>query len=549
MIVNKNIIRTNFIKNSIQYTLRYHFTARERTLPRIKNSTTILYTSPTITGQRLFYSTKSNAATSTIEENGGGTTNAVADDDVRTPIEEYDRLVRINRLRDDPHQRSIISSLSNLYESLKYYTPPSSSRSTSMSKLTDIKRKFLNIFNQNKATKVNETDVPVGIYLYGDVGCGKTMLMDLFYSTIPSHLSKKRIHFHQFMQYVHKRSHEIIKEHHLDDKKDVDSIPILANEISQISNILCFDEFQVTDVADAMILRRLLTLLLSPDKHGIVLFATSNRSPDELYINGVQRESFIPCIELIKDRTKVILLDSEVDYRKIPRPMSSVYTYPTKESGLKWDSKEFNEIKRAHIKEWYDYFAQDRRHQKRKDRRQKGDNNAEKFKDYSLTIWGREFKVPLCSPPRVAQFTFKELCGQPLAAGDYLALANNFQAFIITDIPYLTIMMRDEVRRFITFLDAVYDNGCKLATTGANDFTSLFVEPEDILNDYELKDSHSDDVIDKIDGNNDELVLKHGFSKEIAAKSHIFAKDEERFAFARALSRLSHMSSTDWVTK
>lgn len=132
-------------------------------------------------------------------------------------------------------------------------------------------------------------------------------------------------------------------------------------------------------------------------------------------------------------------------------------------------------------------------------------------------------------PDRVAQFTFKELCGQPLAAGDYLALASYFKCFVVTDIPFLSIHVRDEVRRFITFLDAVYDNGGKIATTAAADYQSLFVEPEAILNNYQLKSSEP--------------------SNTDNASNNFFTVDEERFAFARALSRLSQMSTLDWVER
>lgn len=448
----------------------------------------------------------------------------------KTPLQEYDRLVSLGKLKDDQYQRGIISSLGELHSQLTNYKPKvvETPNAAHLKPKSGLSKVFSNIFHSKKTDfqPKDYDEIPKGIYLYGDVGCGKTMLMDLFYSTIPKHLPKKRLHFHQFMQNLHKRSHQLIVEH---GSPDLDTIPLLSAEIAQEATVLCFDEFQVTDVADAMLLRRLLTRSLRPD-HGLVLFATSNRAPDDLYINGIQRESFIPCIQLLKRRTEVIYLNSPTDYRKVPKPISSVYYYP--KPGIAYTSKHSQAAAKKHIESWYEYFSQ----------------GHPQEKDVELTIWGRILKVPKGTPPYVAQFTFEELCGNPLAAGDYLSLATSFNAFIVTDIPYLSINVRDKVRRFITFLDAVYDNHGRLCVTVAASFEDLFVEPEDIKEGaYELKASNQDDQEIDDSFENDELVQTHGFSKKIAKKAQLFALDEERFAFARALSRLSQMSTQDWV--
>lgn len=452
---------------------------------------------------------------------------------LQSPLEAYDSKVEEGRLNDDPYQRKIITSLSKLHDRLADYTPPKVETPT----IRDLKpkiglRKIIGTFfsnsSNNKSSGLPPEHEMKGIYLYGDVGCGKTMLMDLFYVTIPEHLSKRRLHFHQFMQHLHKRSHLLKLEHN---HEELDVIPLLAAEIAQESTILCFDEFQVTDVADAMLLRRLMMLLLSPD-YGVILFATSNRAPDDLYMNGIQRVSFIPCIQQIKRQTRVIYLNSPTDYRKLPRPVSSVYCFP--KPGVKYMSKVHQANCKKHIEQWYEYFNNE-------------NDNKEVHTDFSLLVWGRKLNVPKSSFPYVAQYTFEELCGSPMAAGDYLTMANAFQSFIISDIPYLSIDVRDKVRRFIIFLDAVYDVHGRLAVTCAAPFKDLFVEPENLMKDNFLLYKKQQDMGKEETFQDDELVVKHGFDKSIAKKASMFANDEEKFAFARALSRLSQMSTTDWV--
>lgn len=260
--------------------------------------------------------------------------------------------------------------------------------------------------------------------MYGDVGSGKTMLMDLFYETLPENITRKtRIHFHAFMQSIHKDLHKVKMQH----GNQIDAIPYVAAGIAERSSILCFDEFQCTDVADAMILRRLIESLMA---HGTVIVTTSNRHPEDLYKNGIQRESFVPAINLLKTKLQVLNLDSQTDYRKIPRPASGVYHHP------------LDGAANSHAERWFKFL---------------GDTKNDPPHRAVHEVWGREIEVPKASG-RCAWFSFNELLGRATGAADYLELMRNYDAFVITDVPGMNFRSRDLARRFITFIDAVYES-------------------------------------------------------------------------------------------
>nr|POF00967.1 protein afg1 [Quercus suber] len=446
------------------------------------------------------------------------------------PIAEYDERVRSGRLRNDQHQRTLIQSLQDLHDMLMAYTPPAVVHPTIASLQPQRRRSFIgSIFggdDQDKQLKMELPDsLPKGLYMFGDVGSGKTMLMDLFYDTLPENIhSKTRIHFHNFMQDVHKELHKMKMQH----GSDIDAIPFVAASIAEKATVLCFDEFQCTDVADAMILRRLMESLMA---HGTVLVTTSNRHPKDLYKNGIQRESFIPCINLLLDRLRVLNLDSTTDYRKIPRPPSGVYHHP------------LDSAAKSHVDHWFRFL---------------GDFDNDPPHTATHQVWGREISVPRASGS-CAMFSFQELIGRATGAADYIELCRSYDSFIVTDVPGMNMRSRDLARRFITFIDAVYEARAKLVLTTGVSLTQLFMTRDEI---GEALTSSAEktggtaaheaaaaqegaDVNDAMRSLMDDL----GMNMEMLKNSSIFSGDEEAFAFARALSRLSEMGSQEWVER
>jgi cell division protein ZapE len=267
-----------------------------------------------------------------------------------------------------------------------------------------------------------------GIYIYGDVGRGKTMLMDLFFEGCPV-ARKRRAHFHEFMLDVHERIYAIRQKVKFGEHADEDPIRLVAEELAAETSLLCFDEFHVTDIADAMILGRLFAQLF---ERGIIVVATANVPPDELYKDGLNRALFLPFIDMLNARMDVIQLSARTDFRLEKLVGQPVWYVPD-------DAAADVSLDQA----W---------------RRLGG---GERGGAVELAVKGRSVHVPRAFMG-VARFSFHDLCEEPLAAADYLRIAREFHTVILDHVPVMTYDDRDAAKRFIILIDTFYDMNVKL---------------------------------------------------------------------------------------
>jgi cell division protein ZapE len=279
-----------------------------------------------------------------------------------------------------------------------------------------------------------------GLYIFGDVGRGKTMLMDLFFaaSSVPR---KRRVHFHEFMAEVHERVHVLRQRAKLGEIGADDPIGVAASAIAEETRLLCFDEFHVTDIADAMILGRLFKRLF---ELGVVVVATSNVPPTELYKDGLNRALFLPFIALIAEHMEVRQLDARTDFRLEKLAGVPVWHVPADRAAEAALEQAWQRLTAGHAGEPQD-----------------------------LLVKGHTIRIPRATMG-VAWFSFEDLCQQPLAAADYLKIAREYHTVLLEHVVVMDYERRNEAKRFIILIDTFYDNAVKLIASAEAEPDALY---------------------------------------------------------------------------
>lgn len=275
-----------------------------------------------------------------------------------------------------------------------------------------------------------------GLYMWGGVGRGKTYLMDVFFESLPF-AAKQRLHFHRFMRYIH------------DEMKarqgESDPLVAIAKDFARTTRVLCFDEFFVTDITDAMILAGLLETLFD---EGVVLVTTSNIVPDDLYYNGLQRARFLPAIELLKENTTVLNVDGGTDYRLRLLEQAELFHFPLGEEADAFLTERFNTL----------------------------NSYPEKVREgHRITIENRPIQT-VRTGPGIGWFDFMALCDGPRSQNDYIELASRFHTVLLANVPQMDARMDDQCRRFINLVDELYDRNVKLITTAEVGIDDLYKE-------------------------------------------------------------------------
>jgi len=431
-------------------------------------------------------------------------------------VDRYEQMCQEGGTARDEHQIRALTELDRLrFQLFQRYGNSSSSRCTgpranekedSTTSSTEAKEEqgggfFSKIFssvgafggdgtNNSNKDEIISVSPPQGVYLHGGVGCGKTFCMDQFYNSIASSgndelsrltIGAQKVHFHNFMlNKVHKQMHAA----KMVEGVQGDVLPRVIEKILDDGSIIAFDEFQVTDVADALILRRLFTGLID---RGAIIVATSNRPPRELYLNGLQRDRFLPFIDLLEEKTSVVSMwESETDYRLIQGASAAKGVYFVGEASR----EDFNSVFHTLTK---------------------GETVGPTF----LSTQGRRVRVPMASlEVGCARFHFDDLCRKALGAADYICVGENFHTVFVDGVPKLTLNDINVLRRLITFVDCMYEAHVKL-------ILQLETQPKDIF-EVDLNNAHQDEAFsfDRTRSRLDEMGSKEYLKKRWTGRKH-----------------------------
>ena len=341
-------------------------------------------------------------------------------------IDQYQTMIENGDIEEDLAQCELLKRLEDLRQEISIHHHQ---QKTSW---------FSSLFGKsNKRSEIK------GYYIWGEVGRGKSMLMDLFFDNIDI-VHKRRVHFHEFMQEVHEKIHAHRQAYKAGRTKIEDPIKPVAQDLIKQASILCFDEFVVRDIADAMILSRLFHQLFD---HGLIVLATSNVAPDALYKDGLNRALFLPFIQLLLEQTHVYHLDSRTDFRLEKLTEQERYLTPLNKS---------TEGKIEKL--WQSIISQEK---------------TTKRQIRSINNKGRKIDVAN-NHNGIVKLSFDELCNRALGASDYLALSKKFHTFIIYNIPIMKIENRNEAKRFITLIDTLYDQQKKIIISAAAQPENLY---------------------------------------------------------------------------
>jgi cell division protein ZapE len=338
-------------------------------------------------------------------------------------VERLEKMVADGDLQRDAQQFAVARKLDHVLSTLKSRKPAAKSSVLGW------------LFAQQR-----NADPVRGLYIHGAVGRGKTMLMDILYELAPVQ-RKRRAHFHEFMADVHNRINAHRQKLKRGETRQADPMPPVAASLYEEAMLLCFDEFSVTDIADAMILARLFTELF---QRGAVLIATSNVAPDDLYQDGLNRQLFLPFVDLLKRYVDIASLDTPTDYRLEKTRSLPVWLTPI---------DGFNDVRIEQA--WHELTA------------------GARSQPESIEMKGRRIHVPQAAAG-AARFTFRDLCEAPLGAIDYLAIVRRYKTLVVEHVPVLTTEMRNPTKRFINLIDTLYDHHTRLIASAA-------VMPEELL--------------------------------------------------------------------